>query len=209
MSVMPAPAPAARFARLIAALCAAVAARNIRPGKPGLAGPLIVAIWTRLNRMARRVTRLAARVEAGTLTPPRQRPAAPRHSRPRPPPTGIRLPRGFAWLVPLVPEIAFGARQLRVLLDDPEMQALIQAAPQIGRTLRPLCHLLGLQPLPPILHRPPLLSRTPPRSAEADRPLPAAPPPGAPPRARPPRPPRPKPPAPEVARGACGPPVPA
>ena len=210
MSATVQPAPAERFARLIASLCAAVAARNIRPGKPGLAGPLIVAIWNRLSRMAQRITRLAARLEAGTLKPPRKRPAGSRRTVAEPKPDGTKLPRGFAWLLPLVPGIVFGRTQLQALLDEPEMQAFIAVAPQIGRTLRPLCHLLGLRPLPPLLRLPPKpppvhpepLPSEPPASAQAGRTPPAAPPP-----ARLPRKPRTKPPAPEVAPPAIVPPV--
>ena len=197
MPPAPPPALAARFARLIAALCEAVAARGGGPGGRGLAGPLVIAIWTRLRRMEFRITRLAARVAAGPLPPPRSRPAAARATVSRPP--ELRLPRGFAWLVRLVPAAASGAGQLETLLADPAMKALIEAAPQIGRTLRPLCHLLGVRP-PPILQKP---ARVPPRQAEAGRP-----PPGEPPGAAPRRPHRPRP-APEVAGLLSGLPVPA
>ena len=121
--------PAARFARLIAALCEAVAARVSGPARPGLAGPLVILIWTRLRRMARRVERIAARlgtpsrlrhdgnpVVAGALPPPRPRPATPRRTAA---PPCQRLPRGRAWLVRLAPAAACGAGQLQALLDDP------------------------------------------------------------------------------------------
>ena len=68
MTPAPPPAPAARFARLIAALCAAVAARLERPGKPGLAGPFIVLICVRLQRMAGRIAQSLA--DAGLLAQP-------------------------------------------------------------------------------------------------------------------------------------------
>ena len=200
-------APAAHFARLIAMLCEAVGARIESPARPGLAGPLIILIWTRLRRLAGRVTRLAARVEAGTLTPPRNRTAAARTPLPRTPPR-MKLPRGFAWLVRLVPASSCGAGQVQALLADPEMEALIAAAPQIGRSLRPLCHMLGVRP-PPILRRPPPASPTPPRPAEAGRPAPAEPSRAEPSRAEPPRPHRPPPTAQAIARHACGPPLPA
>ena len=201
MSSTQQPPPAERFASLIAALCAALGTRVTRPGKPGLPGALLIAIWNRLARMAARVTKLAARVEAGTLKPPRKRPAGSRRTPAKPKPAEIKLPRHFAWLLPLVPGIAFGKGHLQVLLDDPEMQALIAAAPQIGRTLRPLCHMLGLRP-PPTLQLPPP-APPPPRKAKAARTPPAGPS-----RAEPPRPPRP-PPARKIARRACGPPLPA
>ena len=192
MPPTPPPAPAERFARVIAGLCAAVAARIGGPAGPGLPGPLIVLIWTRLQRMAARVTRLAAHVQAGTLPPPRRR-AVPRRTV-SPPYT--RLPRSFAWLVRHVPAAASGATQLQELLADPEMAALIEAAPQIGRVLRPLCRMLGVDP-PPVLRRPP-------PAAAAVRPAP----PQEPPRSRPSRPPRPAPRA-APARHAGAPPLPA
>src|SRR6185437_15551987 len=46
---------------------------------------------------------------------------------------------------------------LQNLLADPEMVALIAAAPQLGRVLRPLCRMLGVDPGP---------ARLPPRSRD-------------------------------------------
>ncbi len=54
----------------------------------------------------------------------------------------------------LVPQTASGASQLQHLLAEPEMAALIAAAPQMGRILRPLCRMLGVRP-PPGLRAPP------------------------------------------------------
>ncbi len=158
--------PAERFASIIALLCRTVAA-SIAGGR--LAGPLIILIWRRLNRMGIRFAAIAARHDAGTLRPPRRRPQAPRPplARPRKPDP---LPRGKAWLLRLVPEAAGGASQLQHLLADAEMAALIAAAPQAGRILRPLCRMLGLRP-PAALHQPPR-SRPPavPRRAASRRP---------------------------------------
>ena len=51
-----------------------------------------------------------------------------------------------------MPEASAAASQLQALLGDPEMAALIAAAPrQMGRVLRPLCRMLGIAP-PPGLH---------------------------------------------------------
>ena len=205
MELSPPPAPAVRFAALIAALCAAVAASLVRPGKPGLAGPLILLLWTRLKRMATRVERLAARVAAGPLPPPRAHPAGAARRRPAASPYE-RLPRKRSWLVQLVPATAFGAERLRLLLEDAATQELIAAAPQLGRTLRPLCRALGLAP-PPVLQRKPpapaalsapLAEQPPRRRATAPRTLATAP-----------APPPPTPRAPEVACPAGGRPVPA
>ena len=168
--------PAERFAGIIATLLAMVGARVQRPGTPGLAGPLTLAIAIRLQRIRHRITRFAARMAAGTLRPPRRRKAAPRRrTAPAKPPLIVlpKLPRGRLWLVRLVPGIGVGATYLRILLDDPEMQALLAAAPQMGRTLRPFWQMLSSDPLPPILQRPrpaaaPPAEPTPPRPAEAD-----------------------------------------
>ena len=135
-------APAESFARLIDRLCRAVAARG---GRGRLAGPLILLVWARLRRIAARFARLAARAQAGAPLAAPRRPASPRPGGPPP----ARLPRGFAWLVRLVPEAASGASQLQHLLAAPEMAELLAAAPQAGRLLRPLCRMLGVRPPPP------------------------------------------------------------
>ena len=155
MSAFPS-TPAAYLAGTLEELRAAVAARAIRPFRPGLPGWLILLIWSRLGRIAKRLARIFAQLEAGTLKPPRKRPPATRKPAARPPPPdGKKLPRGFGWLVPLVPGIGFGRGRLEALLAAPEMQALLEATPQLGRQLRPLCHMFGLRPLPPLLQLPP------------------------------------------------------
>src|SRR5215469_6810038 len=66
--------PADRFALIIDGLCRVVAAQHAR----GLAGPMIILIWTRLRRAGARFASLLARFEAGTLpasAPPRRRTA--------------------------------------------------------------------------------------------------------------------------------------
>ena len=180
----PPPAPAERLARIIDLLCRAVAARS---AGGALAGPFIILIWGHLRRRASRIFRLAARLAAGTKpASPRIQPARP--TRPKPP---QRLPRGFAWLVRLVPETASGAAQLQHLLAEPEMAPLL-ASPQMGRLLRPLCRMLGVTPPPEIAKPPPVTPAAPARAT------PRASPPVPPPRpASPPR----------VGPAACGPPV--
>ena len=160
-------APIDRFAGIMAGLCAAVAARG--GGRDRLAGPLVILIWSRLRRIAVQVAALAARIAAGrqrrypSRRPPR-RPAMPRR---RAPPL---LPRGPAWLLPLVPfEAAGHASQLRHLLGEPDMAALLDATPQMRRLLRPLCHMLGvrLPPPPPAAPDPPPAPDTQPAPAAA------------------------------------------
>ena len=145
-----------RFALAINGLCRAVATRI---STPAMTGALIVLIWSRLSRISTRFQALAARIRAGTLRKP---PAAHRRAAPPRPaaPPKLRLPRGFGWLLPLVPYEAAGfASQIRHLLTDPEIAALIAATPRMGQTLRPLFRMLGLEaslltpplaPLPPV-----------------------------------------------------------
>jgi hypothetical protein len=120
------------------------------------AAPLLTLLWDRLRRLAQRFAALAARAQAGTLRPPRRRTAKPRQR----PPNPNRLPQGFGWLVRLVQETACQGSQLNHLLQtDPEMQALLKAAPQAARLLRPLCRMLAVRPdpgiIPPLPKRPP------------------------------------------------------
>ena len=133
-----------RFSLVLGGLCRAVAAR-IAGG--ALAPAMIVLIWSRLKRVERQVLRLLTRFRAGRLRVVPDTPVVRSAS------GGARrggvasaLPRGFAWLIPLVPQWAAGyASQLRVVLAEPEMVALIAAAPQARRALRPLCRMLGIE----------------------------------------------------------------
>jgi hypothetical protein len=192
LATLTAPTDAAdRLARIVEALCRAVAARGGR----GLAGPLIILVWGRLRRLAARFTALAARVRAGRVAPRPDPRTGRRRSRRDP---AKLLPERFAWLVRVAPGAAAGAAQLQHLLLDPDMAALIAAAPQAGRILRPLCRMLGVIP-PPALARPrrprqpatptgpaaPARLPAPPAPAEAAAPSPGQPrepaPPAAPP----------------------------
>ena len=160
--------PAERLAGILDMLCRAIADRG---GRKLLAGPLVILIWTRLRRISTRVLNLAARIEAGTNTPPKsRRRRAPRPQRPPPP---LRLPRGKAWLIRLARlESAAAASQLRHLLAQPDMQALAAADPRMGRLLRPLCHMLGVAPTPEIAAPRPVATPAP-TSAETVPTLPA------------------------------------
>jgi hypothetical protein len=61
------------------------------------------------------------------------------------------LPRRFGWLVKIGGYRAAGYRaQLEMALQAPEMAALLAAAPQAARIMRPLCRALALEwPEPP------------------------------------------------------------
>jgi hypothetical protein len=116
---------------------------------------------------------LAARVQAGTLPPPRRRTARPGCR----PPSPYRLPRKFGLLIRLMPGSAacFGS-QLQHFLAEPETTALLEAAPQAGRLFRPLCRMLAI-PVPPSLRLPPRPARATPARATPAQPEPAIHPP--------------------------------
>jgi hypothetical protein len=121
-----------------------------------LARPLAVLILNRIREINQRFARLAARVAAGTYVPRRSTPRPHVERKPRRP---NPLPQGPIWLIKLVPEAAASASQFRLLLTDPEMAALIEAASApMRRPLRSLCRMLGVEP-PPILAPPPAPER--------------------------------------------------
>jgi hypothetical protein len=139
---------------------------------PSPAGP----VFLRLDRIYHLVLRIAALVRDGRYKPRRRtgRPRPPARRRARPPDP---LPLRFGWLAALLPATAAGLRgDLSVLLERPDMVALIQAAPvTLIRPLRSLCWALHFKP-PPILARPRKAARPTPV------PQPAAPLPDSPPR---------------------------
>jgi hypothetical protein len=130
-----------RIALTLDGLGRAVAARVL--GGAMLAVTILL-VWRRLRRIEGRIQGLLARFRAGRLwvrTVPR---------------VGGRggvggcgavvLPRGFGWLLPMVPqEAACFAGQMRGVLAEPEMVALLAAAPQARRVLAPLCRMLGIE----------------------------------------------------------------
>ncbi len=149
MQTAPLPTPLAafaadfsrRFGLILAALAALVARRFLR--QPRLV-TLIVPLWNRLNRAARRCERLMARLAAGRLPRPR------RAGRNGPHPVGATLPRGRGWLVrALGPEAAADATQLESLLAEPAAAGLLALAPSAGRILRPIAHMLGVGAVAP------------------------------------------------------------
>ena len=143
------------FAFIIEALCQATAARGAKDRSVPAA--LTILAWTRLRRLGTRFEALMAKVRAGRLpaAPATRRRAepAPRLDRVPGVPRPLRLPRGFGWLLRLVPETVGYGGQVQHLLADPEMTALLAASPQARRILRPLCHMLAIKP-PPSLRSP-------------------------------------------------------
>ncbi len=154
---MPIPIPtssvAAKFAQVIESL------RFMVPkfiAKDRNAGPLIILIWSHLGRLGRQFAALAARAEAGTLRAASLR-------RPEVPCVGTRragvarvpsgLPTKFAWLGNMMWETRiFGGYLQQMVLNDPEMAALIAASPAGGayRAVDPLDDL----PIPGSRHSP-------------------------------------------------------
>lgn len=147
------------FIAIMKDLCKAVAAQ----GAKGAFGPYAITrlLWTRLNRAINRVAILARQLaENGPPPPPKPRrrirkpqPASesPAGRAPKPRPEFV-LPRRFGWVL-AVWETRGYAAQFNHLLSQPEMIAMIEADPRFGRTLRPICHILGIRP-PPCLQRP-------------------------------------------------------
>ena len=152
MPIPPRPhTPAERFASILWYLAQAVVTRSAF----GLSQPLINLIITRIRDAKQAFARLAARIDAGTYAPRRRASTPPRPpavQKPRPPPNP--LARKFGWLLPLVPGAVVFGGQLDSLLRDPEMAALLAAAPvSLRRPLRSLCWMLRVEP-PDIVARP-------------------------------------------------------
>ena len=160
MPILSPPTPAERFADILWYLAQAVVTRSAF----GLSQPLINLIITRIRDAKQAFARLAARIEAGTYAPRRRASTPPRPpavQKPRPPPNP--LARKFGWLLPLVPGAVVFRGQLETLLRDPEMAALLAAAPvSLRRPIRSLCWMLRVEP-PKLLARParPAKPRTP------------------------------------------------
>ncbi len=129
----------------------------LRAGQNHALGPMVVVLWNRLGRTLARIAAIAARHQAGTL----RRPPKPRVDRagsaatpvPRPPPRD-QLPRQPGWLVRRIRETVSYGEYLRILLEDPQTRALIEAAPQLRRHFRPLWRMLRADPVPEILRTP-------------------------------------------------------
>ena len=137
-----APDLAGRLGAILGALVALIARRFHRD--PRLI-PLIIPLWTRITRAARRFERAMARLAAGQPARPSQptppvRLAKSGPDRPRPAP----LPTGRGWLIHVLGyEAAAYASQLEHLLAQPGVAELLAASPAATRILRPLARMLG------------------------------------------------------------------
>ena len=132
--------------------------------QPNLAQPLPAETWfrltQRLGRLAHRLRTLFARYESNTLPAPRpSRARIPQIRAPQP-----RLPTARGWIGARIAAAAPCAGAIENLLHNtPQMREFVQAAPQAGRLLRPLAHMLGVT-LPEYLRRPKRPSPRPPRA---------------------------------------------
>ncbi len=133
--------------------------------------------YNRVSAIHLRLERLLARFLAGKLQPAVPRVATSGQSAPEPSapePSAARqayllMPRKSGWLLDAGKHhAAYFTHQLHALLSTPEMAALLEAAPQAKRMLRPLCRALAVD-LPWAVTPP----RTPrPRQPRAPRPKP-------------------------------------
>jgi hypothetical protein len=109
---------------------------------------LVTSTYNRIRRLERRFNALVAMWRAGTVRAVVSEKLTPH---PDPPPQGGRekkawaFPRGRAWVVRLlVPSTGPGCvGTLCLAWEDPEMAEFFAAAPQVGRILRPLAHMIG------------------------------------------------------------------
>ena len=105
-----------------------------------------------------RLRHLAARFRAVAATPippprPEPKPAEPKFVPTHrfrvlsadPPREPLRLPRSWRWLSRLVPQAAAEHARLEEMLRDPAMTELLAADPRLGRILRPLGWMLGVE----------------------------------------------------------------
>jgi hypothetical protein len=103
----------------------------------------------RIQRVRRLLLELEARFLAGRLviSPARVVSASGAIAGPQVRPMAVTpFPRRLGWLCGLVPgDAACFAGQLRVVLAEPEMAALLASCPQAVRIVQPLCRMLGIE----------------------------------------------------------------
>ena len=148
--------PSDRFALTTSALCRAVAACLGR----GLMTPaMIVLVWTRVRRAEGLFLALVERVRSGRFRGGWTRAGGAAGGTACGGvrvPAGLergRLPLGFGWLMGVMPYEAAGyAGQLRTVLAEPEVVALLRDVMQARRILGPVCRMLGVQ-IPGVMPR--------------------------------------------------------
>lgn len=153
-----APSLSRRFARILQGVLECLA---VRAARDHAMAPLALLVWKRMGHAITRFAAIAARYHAGTLRAP-PKPAARRASA-GPPPPRDPLPRQAGWLPRRVQGCSVYGEYLRRLLEEPELAAMIEAAPQLRRLLRPLWRMLRTDRVPPVLRPPPPAPTPPPR----------------------------------------------
>jgi len=120
-------------------------------GRGLLSQVLVMLLYRRLGGICGKMERLSQRFQAGRLWRPGPRAvaietvSAEADGRLRAVPSRV-WPRRFGWLVRLASYHAAGyGCQLREILGQPEMVALLVAAPQAARILRPVCRMLAVE----------------------------------------------------------------
>ena len=148
-----APEVVRRLEMIVSAVAALIARRFLRDPRYMA---MIVPLWGWLNRTVRRFGRV--RVDAAPSVVRVKRARAVAGAR-------VRLPAGKAWLIKALgwEAVGFGS-QLRTLLAEPEMAALLAALPRAQRVMRPLGRMLGVEvgtvvvrvrkPRPPVVRKP-------------------------------------------------------
>ena len=140
-------------ARLVAILYAVT---QLISARSHIFAALAIPLHNRIVAASRRMATLLARLAEGTFRP---RPHTPKPGKNGGPPA-IYIPHRRAWLVEkLGYHMAAYTSHLEHLLRAPETQTLLATAPpealkSLGRTLRPIARLLGVD-LPPELRLPP------------------------------------------------------
>jgi len=184
MSDTPPPSPVQRIATVFGWILTAVR-RGVANNLAKLEGPVQVALYNLLGRKIThtrdRLIRLAERVAAGWIDTPKPHAPRQRADRPkeRPPQTKNPLVTGSHWLFRAAPghdtAAAAAAADLRSLLAEPEIAAVLAAAPKPAwRILRSVCWMLGVE-------KPPVLARLDPRPPKRPKPGIPLPPPRRPP----------------------------
>jgi hypothetical protein len=117
-------------------------------------GPLLNLVGNRMNHARRLFNGLAERIRDGwrpAVARARQRVVAPRPISPQPGGSAVPavvVPRQSGWVIQMAPQphlVAYWRLQLEEMLVDPEMIAVVTDVPQMGRALRPLCHMLAIK----------------------------------------------------------------
>jgi hypothetical protein len=141
-------------------------------GKFGLAPLIGVLLHQRLKVAVERIERMVVRFRAGKMmqhaprVQPTERVARKPYTKPE-----LRLPRSYGWLLGSGKHhAAYFTTQLRMLMDEPDMQAFIAASPQAKLVLRPLFRALAVAV--PWIAEDPHTGKRPPRARKPRKPRP-------------------------------------